>query len=61
MGQAMAWLLPRSLFGRLVVVLLGGLIVAQLAAAYINMAERDRLLYRAMSAMRCASCMPPAR
>lgn len=47
MGQAMAWLLPRSLFGRLVVVLLGGLIVAQLAAAYINLAERDRLLYRA--------------
>jgi signal transduction histidine kinase len=43
----MKWLLPRSIFGRLVVVLLGGLIVAQLAAAYINMAERDRLLYRA--------------
>lgn len=39
--------LPRSLFGRLVLVLLGGLIVAQLAAAYINLAERDRLLYRA--------------
>ena len=47
MGQAMAWLLPRSLLGRLVAVLLGGLIVAQLAAAYINLAERDRLLYRA--------------
>ena len=47
MGRAMKWLLPRSIFGRLVVVLLGGLIVAQLAAAYINMAERDRLLYRA--------------
>jgi len=46
-GRAMKWLLPRSIFGRLVVVLLGGLIVAQLAAAYINMAERDRLLYRA--------------
>jgi signal transduction histidine kinase len=43
----MRWLLPRSLFGRLVMVLLGGLIVAQLAAAYINLAERDRLLYRA--------------
>jgi signal transduction histidine kinase len=40
-------ILPRSLFGRLVLVLLGGLIVAQLAAAYINLAERDRLLYRA--------------
>jgi len=47
MAQAMTWLLPRSLFGRLVVVLLGGLIVAQLAAGYINLAERDRLLYRA--------------
>ena len=43
----MKWLLPRSIFGRLVVVLLGGLIIAQLAAAYINLAERDRLLYRA--------------
>lgn len=47
MGRTMRWLLPRSLFGRLVMVLLGGLIVAQLAAAYINLAERDRLLYRA--------------
>ncbi len=47
MGRAMKWLVPRSIFGRLVVVLLGGLIVAQLAAAYINLAERDRLLYRA--------------
>jgi signal transduction histidine kinase len=43
----MTRLLPRSIFGRLVMVLLGGLIVAQLAAAYINLAERDRLLYRA--------------
>jgi signal transduction histidine kinase len=38
---------PRSLFGRLVLVLLGGLILAQLATAYINLAERDQLLYRA--------------
>ena len=40
-------LLPRSLFGRLVVVLLGGLVLAQLATAYINLTERDQLLYRA--------------
>ena len=40
-------LAPRSLFGRLVLVLLGGLILAQLATAYINLAERDQLLYRA--------------
>jgi len=40
-------LAPRSLFGRLVLVLLGGLILAQLATAYINVAERDQLLYRA--------------
>jgi signal transduction histidine kinase len=40
-------LAPRSLFGRLVLVLLGGLIVAQAATAYINLAERDQLLYRA--------------
>ncbi|HLE65772.1 MAG TPA: two-component sensor histidine kinase, partial [Burkholderiales bacterium] len=40
-------LLPRGLFGRLVVVLLGGLLLAQLATAYINLTERDQLLYRA--------------
>jgi signal transduction histidine kinase len=40
-------LLPRSLFGRLVLVLLAGLLLAQLATAYINFAERDQLLYRA--------------
>ncbi|MCX7143009.1 MAG: ATP-binding protein [Proteobacteria bacterium] len=38
---------PRSLFGRLVLVLLGGLLLAQLATAYINLTERDQLLYRA--------------
>ena len=40
-------LLPRSLFGRLVLVLLAGLMLAQLVSAYINMTERDQLLYRA--------------
>lgn len=40
-------LLPRSLFGRLVLVLLGGLTAAQLVTAYINVSERDQLLYRA--------------
>jgi signal transduction histidine kinase len=40
-------LAPRSLFGRLVLILLGGLIFAQLATAYINLTERDQLLYRA--------------
>ena len=40
-------LLPRSLFGRLVLILLGGLILAQLATAYINLTERDQLLHRA--------------
>lgn len=40
-------LLPKGLFGRLVVVLLGGLLLAQLATAYINLTERDQLLYRA--------------
>jgi len=39
--------LPKSLFGRLVLVLLGGLLLAQLATVYINIAERDQLLYRA--------------
>lgn len=40
-------LAPRSLFGRLVLIVLGGLVLAQLATAYINRAERDQLLYRA--------------
>lgn len=36
--------LPRSLFGRLMAVLAGGLMLAQLLSAAINVAERDRLL-----------------
>jgi signal transduction histidine kinase len=39
-------LLPKSVFGRLVLVLLGGLLAAQLATVYINLSERDQLLYR---------------
>ncbi len=49
-------LLPRSLFGRLVLILLGGLVFAQLATAYINLSERDQLLYRA-GGMRLAQQM----
>lgn len=49
-------LAPRSLFGRLVLILLGGLIVAQFATMYINLAERDQLLYRA-GGMRLAQQM----
>ena len=40
-------LVPRSLFGRLVLVVLAGLALSQLATLYINQTERDRLLYRA--------------
>ena len=40
-------LLPRSLFGRLMLVLSAGLIVAQLLSAAINLAERDSVLVRA--------------
>ncbi len=40
-------MVPRSLFGRLVLVLLGGLLAAGLAMMYFNASERDRLLYRA--------------
>jgi signal transduction histidine kinase len=40
-------LLPRSLFGRLVLILLGGLAAAQLATVLLNLSERDQLLYRA--------------
>ncbi|MGB0129264.1 MAG: ATP-binding protein [Rhodocyclaceae bacterium] len=39
-------LFPRSLFGRLVLVLAGGLVFAQLLSALINFAERDRLMSR---------------
>ena len=38
-------LLPRSLFGRLVLVLLGGLIVAQLLSTAISLSERDQTLF----------------
>lgn len=38
--------LPQSLFGRLMGVLAGGLMLAQLLSAAINVAERDRLLTR---------------
>ena len=39
-------LLPKSVFGRLVLVLLAGLLAAQIATIYINLSERDQLLYR---------------
>ena len=39
--------MPQSLFGRLVQVMFGGLLIAQLLSAYINFAERDRMLFRA--------------
>jgi signal transduction histidine kinase len=40
-------LLPQSLFGRLMLVLSAGLILAQLLSAAINLVERDSLLVRA--------------
>jgi signal transduction histidine kinase len=43
-------LLPRSLFGRLVLVLLGGLVVAQMLSAAINYAERTQQLMHASGA-----------
>lgn len=45
MPTAARWL-PGSLFGRLMLVLAGGLMLAQLLSAAINVAERDRLLAR---------------
>ena len=38
---------PQSLFGRLMLVLAGGMLVAQLLSAAFNFAERDRLLQTA--------------
>jgi len=43
----MTRLLPRSLFGRLMLVLASGLVVAQLLSAAINLVERDSVLVRA--------------
>ncbi|MCX7170721.1 MAG: two-component sensor histidine kinase, partial [Proteobacteria bacterium] len=40
-------LLPRSLYGRLILVLLGGLLLAQTATFFINRSERDQLLFHA--------------
>ncbi len=40
-------LLPRSLFGRMALVLFAGLLFAQLLSSVINFAERDRLLLHA--------------
>jgi len=45
--RALTRWLPRSLFGRLMLVLAGGLLLAQLLSAAINFAERDRLLLAA--------------
>ncbi|MFA6311611.1 MAG: ATP-binding protein [Sterolibacterium sp.] len=42
----MRWL-PQSLFGRLALILFGGLLIAQLLSAAINFAERDRMILRA--------------
>ena len=42
--RGLARLVPRSLFGRLLAVLAGGLLVAQLLSAAINLAERESLL-----------------
>ncbi len=39
-------LLPRSLFGRLALLLLGGLILAQLLSVYILLQDRGQLIYR---------------
>ena len=44
----MTHFLPRSLFGRLMVVLASGLIITQLLSAAINLAERDTVLGQAM-------------
>ncbi len=40
-------LVPQTLFGRLVLILLGGVLLAQAASFYINATERGQLLYRA--------------
>ncbi len=39
-------ILPRSLFGRLSLVLLGGLVAAQLLSAYVMMRDRGEVLYQ---------------
>ena len=51
-------LLPQSLFGRLVLVLLAGLLLAQLATGYINLAERGRYPEDAMMRWMVAGAAP---
>ncbi|MCB1764287.1 MAG: glycosyltransferase, partial [Gammaproteobacteria bacterium] len=41
-------ILPRSLFGRLVLVLLTGLILTQLISAFILLRDRGQILYQSM-------------
>ena len=56
--------LPGTLFGRLLLVLASGLLVAQLLSAAINVAERDRLLsssFGMQPAQRIADVVRPAR
>jgi len=61
----MTRLLPRSLFGRLMLVLASGLIVAQLLSTAINLVERDSAILRSAgcdrrSALRTSSsCSTP--
>ena len=42
-------LLPRTLFGRMVLILVAGLVVAQLLATAIFLQERDRVGFRVLS------------
>ncbi len=60
--------LPQTLFGRLLLVLSGGLLAAQLLSALINWAERDRLvlavggmqqMQRIADAVRLLDALPP--
>ena len=41
--------LPRSLFSRMVLILLGGLILVQSISVIFHLRERDRLLFRSNS------------
>ncbi|MDO9188800.1 MAG: ATP-binding protein, partial [Sulfurimicrobium sp.] len=62
-------LLPQSLFSRMVLILLGGLILVQSISVIFHLRERDRLLFRANSmesaqrvaeAVRLLNSLPPA-
>ena len=54
-------ILPKSLFGRLVLVLLAGLIIAQFFSAYFLLHDREQTLYQAIQELSLIHISEPTR